>query len=141
MFGLIGVVSLDGTPIDDSVLERMDARMAHRGPNGRGLPCRPGIALGHRRRSILDRSPAGAQPMHRGELVLAHNGEVYNYLEVAAELAASGTRMETGTDTEVILAAYATWGADPIRRFNGMFAFALWDGTNRRSSLLATASA
>jgi asparagine synthase (glutamine-hydrolysing) len=132
MCGISGVVSLDGTSIDEAALERMDGQLGHRGPNGRGFYARPGIVLGHRRLSILDPSPAGAQPMHRGDLVLAHNGEVYNYLEIAEELAPSGIRMETGTDTEVILAAYATWGIDAIRRFNGMFAFALWDGANRR---------
>ncbi len=106
--------------------------MAHRGPDGSGIYTSDGVVLGHRRLSILDPTPAGAQPMKRGPLVLVHNGEVYNYRELADELRACGERIETGTDTEVILAAYRVWGLDSVRRFNGMFAFALWDGERRR---------
>lgn len=132
MCGIAGIVSLNGDPVDEHQIRAMLDAMAHRGPDGRGQYCRDGVALGHLRLSILDPTPAGAQPMVRGPDVLIHNGEVYNYVELAAELRALGERIETGTDTEVILAAYRRWGVDAVRRFNGMFAFALWDSQRRR---------
>lgn len=132
MCGIAGIVSLKGGPVDGRLIRAMLDVMGHRGPDGRGEYCRDGVALGHLRLSILDPTPAGAQPMVRGPNVLVHNGEVYNYAELGAELRALGERIETGTDTEVILAAYRQWGVDAIRRFNGMFAFALWDSQRHR---------
>ena len=87
------------------------------------------LALANRRLSILDLSPAGHNPMpsHDGRFWITYNGEVYNYLELRAELEGHGFQFETGTDTEVILAAYEFWGADCLNRFNGMWAFAIWD--------------
>ncbi len=108
---------------------------------GRGRSDSPGLLLGmavhaglvHRRLSFLDLSPAGHGPMSdpTGELWITYNGEVYNYLELRAELQALGDEFHTGTDTEVILAAYRRWGRDCLRRMNGMFAFALWDARRR----------
>jgi asparagine synthase (glutamine-hydrolysing) len=94
--------------------------------------------LAHRRLSILDVSPAGHQPMCAagGALWITFNGEIYNYLELRAQLAALGHRFSTGTDTEVILAAYAEWGTGALNRFVGMFAFAILD-LARRQLLLA----
>ncbi|HEX9936340.1 MAG TPA: asparagine synthase (glutamine-hydrolyzing) [Longimicrobium sp.] len=91
------------------------------------------LALGHRRLSILDVSPAGHQPMSYdgGRLWIAYNGEVYNYLELRAELEALGHAFATHTDTEVILAAYRQWGKACLSRFNGMFALALYDRAAR----------
>ncbi|HUS16880.1 MAG TPA: asparagine synthase (glutamine-hydrolyzing), partial [Chloroflexia bacterium] len=91
------------------------------------------LALGFRRLAILDLSPAGHQPMRSadGRHWLIFNGEVYNYLELRAELAALGHTFHTGSDTEVILAAYAQWGPHCVRRFNGMWALALWDASAR----------
>ena len=91
------------------------------------LPCR--LAMGHRRLSILDPSPAGHQPMitHRGKHVLVFNGEIYNFLELREELIADGHNFSSETDTEVILAAYRNWGPDCLNRFIGMFAFVLYD--------------
>jgi asparagine synthase (glutamine-hydrolysing) len=132
MCGIAGVVNFEGASVDGAVVERMVNSLAHRGPDGRGLYCRDGVALGHLRLSILDPTPAGAQPMSRSGNVLVHNGEVYNYLELAAELRDLGCSIDTGTDTEVILAAYEVWGLDAVKRFNGMFAFALWDANRRR---------
>jgi asparagine synthase (glutamine-hydrolysing) len=130
--GIAGIVTLDGSPIDRGSLERMVDALAHRGPDGRGVHVDGTIGLGHRRLSILDPTPAGAQPMFRSRSVLIHNGEVYNYLELAAELRGQGEHIDTATDTEVMLAAYRAWGVDAISRFNGMFAFALWDAEQRR---------
>ena len=132
MCGIAGILALDGGPVDSRPLERMVDAIGHRGPDGSGIHVAPEIGLGHRRLSILDPSEAGAQPMFRGRNVLVHNGEVYNYLELAAELREQGEQFTTGTDTEVILAAYNVWGVDAISRFNGMFAFALWDDERRR---------
>jgi len=91
------------------------------------------LALGHRRLAILDLSPAGHGPMASadGRLWLAYNGEVYNYVELRAELSALGHRFRTHTDTEVLLAAYAQWGRDMLPRLNGMWAFALYDVRQR----------
>jgi asparagine synthase (glutamine-hydrolysing) len=90
------------------------------------------LALGFRRLSILDLSPAGHQPMQRHGLWLLFNGEIYNYIELRRELQAKGYAFESGTDSEVILAAYREWGIDCLNRFNGMWAFVIWDGVERR---------
>jgi asparagine synthase (glutamine-hydrolysing) len=131
MCGVAGILRLDGGPVDPGPVERMTSALGHRGPDGSGMHVAGNVGLGHRRLSILDPSDAGAQPMFRGRNVLVHNGEIYNYLELAAELREHGEQITTGTDTEVILAAYDVWGPDAVRRFNGMFAFALWDGERR----------
>jgi asparagine synthase (glutamine-hydrolysing) len=105
----------------------MNDCIAHRGPDDHGVYAQPGIALGHRRLSIIDLSSAGHQPMHStfGKQVLVFNGEIYNFKEVKAKLYDYPFR--TSTDTEVILAAWKKWGPDCLHHFNGMFAFALWD--------------
>ena len=99
------------------------------GPDGSGIWTAPGIGLGHRRLSIIDLSDAAAQPMLTpdGALAISYNGEIYNFREVRAELEAKGHRFRTESDTEVILAAWRQWGPDCLGRFNGMFAFALYD--------------
>jgi asparagine synthase (glutamine-hydrolysing) len=132
MCGIAGVVSLDGAPVERAPVARMVQALLHRGPDGHGVHVDGPIGLGHARLSILDPTPAGAQPMLRDGSILIHNGEVYNYLELAEELRALGERIDSATDTEVILAAYRAWGIDAVERFNGMFAFAIWDGDRRR---------
>ena len=127
MCGIAGVVALDRRPVDPRVAERAIACLVHRGPNGVGAVAKGPIAMAHRRLSVLDPSDAGAQPMTRDGLTLCHNGEVYNFLELARELRATGVELHTGTDTEVILAAYRAWGLAAFERFNGMWAMALWD--------------
>lgn len=131
MCGIAGIV---GAPIGTDVIARMLQIQAHRGPDGRGVwsgvsTGGRSIDLGHRRLAILDLSPAGAQPMidSSGRFVLTFNGEIYNYLEVQAELATLGVGFRSHSDTEVLLEAYKQWGADCLQRFNGMFAFALYD--------------
>jgi asparagine synthase (glutamine-hydrolysing) len=92
------------------------------------------LAFGFRRLAIIDLSPAGHQPMSSadGRLWIIFNGEIYNYLELRDELEAGGYAFRSGSDTEVILAAYRQWGADCLSRFDGMFAFAVWDASARR---------
>ena len=131
MCGLCGVVELDREP-DRATVDRWLDELAHRGPDGRGVFADDGVCLGHLRLAILDLSDAGLQPMQDGELQLLHNGEIYNYLELRDELRAKGHAFSTGTDSEVILAAYREWGEECVERFNGMWAFVIWDAKRRR---------
>ena len=107
----------------------MNRAIKHRGPDGEGSFVEGGVALGHLRLSIIDLSEDGAQPMFNGDrsLVLVFNGEIYNYVELREELQALGYEFHSRTDSEVILHGYAEWGAACVERFNGMWAFALWD--------------
>lgn len=122
MCGINGVTRKDG-----ALIERMNAATVHRGPDGVGVYENENISFGHNRLAIIDLSPLGAQPMHSadGSLVITYNGELYNYRELRRELV--GYPFKSETDTEVILAAYTKWGVDCLKRFNGIFAFALWD--------------
>jgi asparagine synthase (glutamine-hydrolysing) len=117
---------------DPSCLDRLPAAtraLQRRGPDDEGLFTHGRCGLGHRRLSILDPSPAGHQPMQdeSGRWTIAFNGEVYNFKALRQELQALGHPFRTGTDTEVILAAWQAWGEDALKRFNGFFAFALYD--------------
>ncbi len=131
MCGIIGVAGK--IPSEQKFLRARDV-LSHRGPDGAGSYFVPGecIALGHRRLSIIDLSRAGVQPMHSrdGRYILTFNGEIYNYLELREELKSCYSFI-TRTDTEVLLAAYVTWGADCLSRLNGMYAFAVWDRKER----------
>src|ERR671939_454083 len=128
MCGICGIVALGRSPEAETV-ERMAAELDHRGPDGPGSFAAEGVALGFRRLAIIDLSDAGDQPFasEDGTLQLVHNGEVYNYRELRRELEAHGHTFRSATDTEVILAAYREWGERCVGRFNGMWAFALWD--------------
>jgi asparagine synthase (glutamine-hydrolysing) len=130
MCGLCGVVDLDRPPERATVDGWLD-ELAHRGPDGRGVFADDGVCLGHLRLAIIDLSDAGLQPMADGELQLLHNGEIYNYLELRDELRAKGHAFSTATDSEVILRAYREWGERCVERFNGMWAFVIWDSTRR----------
>lgn len=134
MCGIAGIICKGGGSASErgDVLEKMLDVMAHRGPDGSGTFFEANVALGHRRLSILDVSEAGRQPMCFGDHVIVGNGEVYNYLELREELESLGHEFRTGTDTEVILHAYQAWGEDCLRRFNGMWAFALYDRAAKR---------
>jgi len=121
-------------PVDPARITAMTDVQAHRGPDGSGVWTAPGVGLGHRRLSIIDVS-GSPQPMttEDGALTVVYNGEIYNYLDLRAELAALGARFVTAGDTEVLLHAWAAWGPAMLDRLNGMFAFALYD--SRRQSL------
>jgi asparagine synthase (glutamine-hydrolysing) len=134
--GIAGTLDLrSGLESAEELTSRMADALAHRGPDDAGLLVDPPVVLGNRRLSILDLSPAGHQPMgsEDGGLWLTYNGEIFNYKELAEELHTRGHRLQSLGDTEVLLHAYAEWGAESLARLNGMFAFAVWD---RRSQEL-----
>jgi len=143
MCGICGFIDFRGSlPTSELciVVERMSDRLAHRGPDDAGAWCDPeaGVALGHRRLSILDLSAAGHQPMvsHSGRYVIVLNGEIYNFREIRARLEALGHRFVGHSDTEVMLSAFEQWGVTAaVELFNGMFAFAVWDREERRLRL------
>ena len=117
-------------------LAAMAAALRHRGPDHEGLwvDGQAGVALGHRRLSIIDLSPLGAQPMRScsGRFTVTFNGEIYNYRDLRAELAARGARFRSSSDTEVLLAAVEEWGlVGALQRSRGMFALGLWDSRER----------
>src|SRR5947209_923843 len=107
--------------------------IAHRGPDGEGHYADGPAGLANRRLAIIDPRPEGNQPLFdvSGRFAITYNGEIYNYRELRRELEADGRRFATNTDTEVALNAYAQWGAACVERFNGMFAFAVWDREQR----------
>jgi asparagine synthase (glutamine-hydrolysing) len=138
MCGIAGILDLRARrPIDETVLVAMRDVIRHRGPDGEGLHVEPGVGLAHRRLSIIDVS-GGAQPLYNedGSVVVIYNGEIYNYRGLVDELRDLGHTFRTHCDTEVIVHAWEEWGERSVERFNGMFAFALWD-RNRGQAFLA----
>jgi len=132
MCGITGY--LEGTaPTPDGVLEAMTTALVHRGPDGHGYHRDPGLALGHRRLSIVDLD-GGAQPMGNedGTVQVVFNGEIYNHAALRRELAERGHVFRTRSDTEVLVHLYEEVGERLVERLNGMFAFAIWDRKERR---------
>lgn len=134
MCGIGGLWFLNGQPVERSLLDGMAALLSRRGPDGQGIHCDGSLGLAHARLAILDRSEAGCQPMTdaEGRYHITYNGEIYNFLELRTELESFGCRFRSDTDTEVVLAAYAQWGEACQLRFNGVWAFAIWDSLERR---------
>jgi asparagine synthase (glutamine-hydrolysing) len=138
MCGIAGILSHHGNTPDSRVLSRMMDAMRHRGPDDSGSFFDGEVALGFRRLSIIDLS-GGHQPLSTscGRYTIVFNGEIYNYRELREELARDlGASFHTVSDTEVVVNALKYWGTDAISRFNGMYAFAVWDA-HERSLLLA----
>jgi asparagine synthase (glutamine-hydrolysing) len=132
MCGIAGIIDLDLQPVSECEpkLRVMNRLLAHRGPDDEGIWSRQGVGLAHRRLSIIDLA-AGQQPMaDRHGNCVSFNGEIYNYLELRAQLGAE--RFRTQSDTEVLLEGYREWGEDCVNHFVGMFAFVLWDEGNKR---------
>ncbi|MDO6566320.1 asparagine synthase (glutamine-hydrolyzing) [Alteromonas sp. 1_MG-2023] len=129
MCGIAGFSLFDYQEGNTTTLEAMGQAIYHRGPDASGTYLDEKIGLCHRRLSILDLTEAGNQPMYSadGKLVIVFNGEIYNFLELRAELEQQGVTFKSHTDTEVILALYAREGVQCLEKLNGMFAFALWD--------------
>jgi asparagine synthase (glutamine-hydrolysing) len=159
MCAIAGLYDVAGRAVEPAVLERMVRLQAHRGPDGEGYvlldargveqpvarkdrltdalgfsPHRHTVGLGHRRLAIVELSPLGHQPMatEDGRCWVTYNGEIYNHVELREELRGKGHRFRSASDTEVLLAAYREWSEACVTRFNGMFAFAIWDGDRRR---------
>jgi asparagine synthase (glutamine-hydrolysing) len=136
--GISGVVDLrERRDVDRRLLERMNGTLVHRGPDGDGFHVEPGVGFGHRRLSIIDLE-GGRQPLFNedGTVCVTFNGEIYNFQSLEAELKSRGHVFRTRCDTEVIVHAWEEWGARCVDRFNGMFAFAIWD-RNRDTLFLA----
>jgi len=127
--GICGFVGRE----DVDLARAMAQTLAHRGPDGEGIqafPARDGLppaTLGHRRLSIIDPTPRGAQPMRRGRFWISYNGEIYNYRELRTELEAAGATFASDSDTEVLLALYEHHGEAMLPRLNGIYALAIWD--------------
>jgi asparagine synthase (glutamine-hydrolysing) len=127
--GIAGIFDSKGRrAIDRGLIERMNSSLNHRGPDAGGVHMEPGLALAHRRLSIIDLS-TGQQPLYNEDrsVVVVFNGEIYNFQELVKELTACGHVFHTRSDTEVIVHGWEQWGASCVKRFRGMFAFALWD--------------
>lgn len=152
MCGLIAYYKLSGGDLSAKLIEDMTNAMTHRGPDDYGfcyvgrngpkpwkLPeerpqiTGPGVAMGHRRYSIFDLTPAGRQPFisKNQRFTMVFNGEIYNFVELRDELAAVGFEFTTDCDTEVLLAAYQHWGVDSLNKLNGAFAIAVWDDVDK----------
>lgn len=140
MCGITGIFSFENQdrtwPHD--CLNHMVQAISHRGPDGTGTLMEPGLFLGHSRLAVLDLSPAGKQPMQssNSRYVITFNGEIYNFRELRSELQAKGHVFSTGTDTEVLVAAWCQWGTTCVDRLDGIFAFALYDRLERRLHLV-----
>ena len=132
MCGIAGIAGPGVEAIYKKAMPPMMKAIAHRGPDAEGVWADKGVALGHRRLSILDLSDAGKQPMadSSGTLQLVFNGEIYNFQAIKAQL--SGVTFRSGTDTEVMLEGYRKWGLELLDQMNGMFAFALWDAEAKK---------
>ena len=127
MCGIAGIISRN---VQNGSLKKMSEALAHRGPDGAGTWINPTgiIGFAHRRLAIIDLSAAAAQPMHyRDRYTIVHNGEIYNYKELRADLMKAGYQFHSNSDTEVIVAAYDLYKTRCMQYFDGMFAFAIWD--------------
>ncbi len=134
MCGIAGIVKFDPRErVEEHRLVRMRDALVHRGPDGQGSVIRGPVGLAHRRLAIVD-VEGGHQPMSNedGSVWIVYNGEIYNHAELRPELTAAGHSYRTRCDTETILHLYEETGADVVERLHGMFAFALWDESNRR---------
>ena len=134
MCGVCGEIRFDGELANVELVRKMADRMQKRGPDGHGIFNQGRIAFGHRRLKIIDLSDASSQPMVDSDLGLAvvFNGAIYNYAELKKELVDLGYRFFSSGDTEVILKSYHAWGSKCVEKFNGMFAFAIWERDSGR---------
>jgi asparagine synthase (glutamine-hydrolysing) len=134
MCGIAGVYHLDGSPVSANLLRRMGELISHRGPDGAGQYVDGPVGVANVRLAIIDLSAAGRQPManEAGQVVLTYNGEIYNFQQLRVELQAAGYQFHSQTDSEVVVHAWEAWGERCVERFNGMFAFAIWDRRQQR---------
>ena len=134
MCGICGIIRFDNQPVQEAPVRKMMQIMKHRGPDDEGIFLEENVGLGFVRLSIIDLSPAGHQPMssHDERYVIVYNGEIYNYIELRNDLKSLGHSFKTNSDTEVLLASYIEWGEDCLHRFNGMWAFVIYDRIQKR---------
>jgi asparagine synthase (glutamine-hydrolysing) len=134
MCGICGIIYFDQRHAQEETLQQMMKVMKHRGPDDEGVFCEQNLGLGFVRLSIIDLSNAGHQPKISADnnYVVVFNGEIYNYIELRKDLINEGVRFETQTDTEVLLNAYIHWGEDCLHRFNGMWAFAIFNRKDKK---------
>ncbi|MDC3206580.1 asparagine synthase (glutamine-hydrolyzing) [Pelagibacteraceae bacterium] len=133
MCGIVGILNLNEQPIDKNILINMTNEVSHRGPDGDGYYVNKNIGFGHKRLSIIDLSDNGSQPMKSkdGRFILNYNGELYNFKDLRQNLEKRGCEFYTESDTEVVLRSWEEWGEKCVNKFNGMFAFAIWDNKNK----------
>ncbi|KPK56523.1 MAG: hypothetical protein AMS22_00840 [Thiotrichales bacterium SG8_50] len=135
MCGILGAVGSTAERIDDPTLVDALDLIRHRGPDAGAIWRDSGVCFGHRRLAIIDLDARAGQPMARGDLVFAYNGEIYNFRKLRRELEGFGHRFVTASDTEVLAAAWQQWGRDCLLRLEGMFAFVVWDRSARKLTL------
>ena len=154
MSGIVGIINLNGQGVDGGLLKKMTNVIVHRGPDDEGFvfistksnsfsnrlthDSITDLAFGHRRLSVIDLSSAGHQPMCNEDqtIWITYNGEIYNFREIRSTLEDRGHKFKSNTDTEVIIHAYEEYGIECVKKFNGMFAFGLWDGIKKRLFLV-----
>jgi asparagine synthase (glutamine-hydrolysing) len=134
MCGICGIIQFNKQPVQEAPIRRMMHIMKHRGPDDEGVFIRENVGLGFVRLSIIDLTPAGHQPFYSrdGRFVMVFNGEIYNYIELREELKKKGCQFRTRTDSEVLLTAFIHWGEECLHRFNGMWAFVIFDTVNKK---------
>jgi len=134
MCGIAGALNFNHQPVAHNQIKAMTDSIAHRGPDGEGQYIDAFLGLGHRRLAIIDLSPAGHQPMqtHCERFTITYNGELYNFKELRIQLEALGYHFHSNTDTEVVLNSFTEWGKQCVHKFNGMFAFAIWDTKEKK---------
>src|SRR5690242_16519195 len=128
MCGIAGIIDKSFNSIPQNLISKITNTVAYRGPDAEGYYFHDNLSLGHRRLSIIDLSKTADQPMSLdNKYIIVYNGEIYNYIEVRQELKSFGYSFKTKSDTEVILAAYDNWGQECLHKFNGMWAFSIYD--------------
>lgn len=127
MCGISVIINRQQQEVDPDRIHLMNTTIAHRGPDGHGIYCDGNVGLGHRRLSIIDLSENADQPYLYRDYAMTFNGEIYNYIELREELQSYGISFNTVSDTEVLLKAYIYWGKECVNRFNGMWAFVIYD--------------
>ena len=133
MCGIAGIISRDSSFATKERVKKMTDVLVHRGPDAEGHWVCTGVALGNRRLSIIDLSEAGSQPMlYLDRYTIVHNGEIYNYRELRSDLQKKNYHFNTQSDTEVLAATYALYGQACLQHLDGMFAFAIWDDTEKK---------
>lgn len=138
MCGITGIYNFNQEKVREEIIRNMISTLKHRGPDAEGIFLKKNVGFGHTRLKIIDLSESGNQPMcnEDGSVWLTSNGEIYNYKEIKKELQGKGHKFRSETDIEVIIHAYEEWGIDCLKKFNGMFAFALYDCNSKKLFLV-----